>query len=170
MGEGPGGLGGSRAPRYRPTRAAIPARCARLRIQRYSAIQRCSAQRGDSGGRVELLHHIVRPPPACRTSHLYRVGDPDRGNGAGERRRIDHRSDGCEDTCQPMVISKMTVTTYCRRRSSAGFTMVELLVTIAIAAILATVAVPSFSGLIASQRAKTAASELFASFLTARSD
>ena len=48
--------------------------------------------------------------------------------------------------------------------------MVELLVTIAIAAILATVAVPSFSGLIASQRAKTAASELFASFLTARSD
>jgi type IV fimbrial biogenesis protein FimT len=48
--------------------------------------------------------------------------------------------------------------------------MVELLVTIAIATILATVAVPSFSGLIASQRAKTAASELFASFLAARSD
>lgn len=48
--------------------------------------------------------------------------------------------------------------------------MVELLVTIAIATILATIAVPSFSGLIASQRAKTAASELFASFLTARSD
>jgi type IV fimbrial biogenesis protein FimT len=64
----------------------------------------------------------------------------------------------------------MTVTTCYRRRRSAGFTMVELLVTIAIAAILATVAVPSFSGLIASQRAKTAASELFASFLTARSD
>ncbi len=48
--------------------------------------------------------------------------------------------------------------------------MVELLVTIAIATILTTIAVPSFSGLIASQRAKTAASELFASFLTARSD
>ena len=64
----------------------------------------------------------------------------------------------------------MTVTTCSRRRRFAGFTMVELLVTIAIAAILATVAVPSFSGLIASQRAKTAASELFASFLTARSD
>ena len=48
--------------------------------------------------------------------------------------------------------------------------MVELLVTFSIAAILATVAVPSFSGLIASQRAKTAASELFASFLAARSD
>ena len=48
--------------------------------------------------------------------------------------------------------------------------MVELLVTIAIATILTTIAVPSFSGLIASQRAKTAASELFASFLAARSD
>jgi type IV fimbrial biogenesis protein FimT len=64
----------------------------------------------------------------------------------------------------------MTVTTCSRRRRFAGFTMVELLVTIAIAAILATVADPSFSGLIASQRAKAAASELFASFLTARSD
>jgi type IV fimbrial biogenesis protein FimT len=48
--------------------------------------------------------------------------------------------------------------------------MVELLVTIAIATILTTVAIPSFSGLIASQRAKTAGSELFASLLAARSD
>jgi len=64
----------------------------------------------------------------------------------------------------------MTVTTYCRRRSSTGFTMVELLVTIAVATILTTVAIPSFSGLIASQRAKTAGSELFASLLKARSD
>jgi type IV fimbrial biogenesis protein FimT len=48
--------------------------------------------------------------------------------------------------------------------------MVELLVTIAIAAILASLAVPSFSGLIASQRAKTAASELFASLLKTRSE
>jgi type IV fimbrial biogenesis protein FimT len=63
----------------------------------------------------------------------------------------------------------MTVTTHCRRRSSTGFTIVELLVTIAIATILTTIAIPSFSALIASQRAKTAASELFASLLTARS-
>jgi type IV fimbrial biogenesis protein FimT len=48
--------------------------------------------------------------------------------------------------------------------------MVELLVTIAIATILTTIAVPSFSGLIANQRAKTAASELFATLLKARSD
>jgi len=64
----------------------------------------------------------------------------------------------------------MTVTAHCSRRRSAGFTMVELLVTIAIATILTTIAVPSFSALIASQRAKTAASELFASLLLARSD
>jgi type IV fimbrial biogenesis protein FimT len=64
----------------------------------------------------------------------------------------------------------MTVTTHRSRRSSVGFTMVELLVTIAIATILTTIAVPSFSGLIANQRAKTAASELFGSLLKARSD
>ncbi|HXI47957.1 MAG TPA: GspH/FimT family pseudopilin [Steroidobacteraceae bacterium] len=64
----------------------------------------------------------------------------------------------------------MTATTHRSRRSSAGFTMVELLVTIAIATILTTIAVPSFSGLIANQRAKTAASELFGSLLKARSD
>ena len=65
----------------------------------------------------------------------------------------------------------MTVATYHRRRSSAtGFTMVELMVTLAIATILTTVAVPSFSGLIASQRAKTTGSELFASLLKTRSE
>lgn len=50
----------------------------------------------------------------------------------------------------------------------AGFTMTELLVTVSVAAILATVAVPSFSGLIASQRARTFASELNASLLETR--
>lgn len=48
--------------------------------------------------------------------------------------------------------------------------MIEMMVTVAIATILATVAVPSFSGLLASQRAKTAASELFASLLKTRSE
>jgi type IV fimbrial biogenesis protein FimT len=48
--------------------------------------------------------------------------------------------------------------------------MVELLVTITIATILTTVAIPSFSSLIANQRAKTSASELFASLLKTRAD
>ena len=48
--------------------------------------------------------------------------------------------------------------------------MVELLVAMAITTILATVAIPSFFGLIASQRAKTVSSELFESLLKTRSE
>src|SRR5437660_1607404 len=50
-----------------------------------------------------------------------------------------------------------------------GFTLVELMVTVAIAALLSAVAVPSFSGLIASQRAKTYASVLYATLAKTRS-
>jgi len=57
-----------------------------------------------------------------------------------------------------------------RTRGSAGFTMIELLVTVAIAAILAALAAPSFSDLIASQRAKAVASELYVALLRARSE
>jgi len=46
----------------------------------------------------------------------------------------------------------------------------ELAVAVSIAAILATLAVPSFNNLVASQRAKTTASELFASLLKTRSE
>jgi type IV fimbrial biogenesis protein FimT len=48
--------------------------------------------------------------------------------------------------------------------------MVELAVTMAITAILATIAVPAFSSLTATQRAKTVSSELFESLLKARSE
>jgi type IV fimbrial biogenesis protein FimT len=51
-----------------------------------------------------------------------------------------------------------------------GFTLTEMLVAIALAAILATIAVPSFNGLIANQRAKTYASELFATLVRTRSE
>lgn len=55
-------------------------------------------------------------------------------------------------------------------RLDGGFTLTELVVTIAIAALLATLAVPSFNGVIATEHAKAAASELFASLFTARSE
>lgn len=48
--------------------------------------------------------------------------------------------------------------------------MIELMVAITIAAILAVIALPSFSGLIASQRAKAVGSELFATMSKARSE
>ena len=52
----------------------------------------------------------------------------------------------------------------------SGFTLIELLVTIAITAILATIAVPSFSNLITMQRAKTVSAELFETLLETRSE
>jgi type IV fimbrial biogenesis protein FimT len=55
-------------------------------------------------------------------------------------------------------------------RKQRGFTMTELIVTVSVAAILATVAVPSFTGIIASQRAKTLASALYATLAKTRSE
>lgn len=53
-------------------------------------------------------------------------------------------------------------------RLDGGFTLTELVVTIAIAAILTTLAVPSFNNIIATEHAKAAASELYASLVAAR--
>ena len=55
-------------------------------------------------------------------------------------------------------------------RSERGFTLTELIVTVSVAAILATVAVPSFQGIIANQRAKTLASALYATLAKTRSE
>src|SRR5512140_629382 len=51
-----------------------------------------------------------------------------------------------------------------------GFTLTELLVVIAVASILAALAAPSFTDLIASKRAQAVASELYFSLLKARSE
>ena len=56
------------------------------------------------------------------------------------------------------------------RRGQGGFTLTELVVTVSIAAILMTVAVPSFNGVIANQRAKTMASSLYATLSKTRSE
>lgn len=57
-----------------------------------------------------------------------------------------------------------------RCRLARGITLIELLATLAVAVILASVAAPSFSALIAGQRAKSAASSLYASLARARSE
>ena len=51
-----------------------------------------------------------------------------------------------------------------------GFTLIEVLVTVAIAGILAALAAPSFVSLIADQRAKAAATDLFTAMSVARSE
>lgn len=55
------------------------------------------------------------------------------------------------------------------KQHRAGFTLTELIIVIAIVAILVTVAAPSFTGIIANQRAKAVASDLYATLSFARS-
>ena len=55
-------------------------------------------------------------------------------------------------------------------RRPAGFTLLELLVTITIVGILSSIALPSFRSLILNQRIKTASFDLVASLTTARSE
>src|SRR5690242_221905 len=57
-----------------------------------------------------------------------------------------------------------------KTRRVAGFTLIEALIVISIVSILAALAAPSFSNIIAMRSAKSAASELFSSLNRARSE
>ena len=56
------------------------------------------------------------------------------------------------------------------KRNATGFTLLELMVTVAIAAILAAMAFPSFTGSIRSNQVATSTNELLASISLARSE
>lgn len=55
-------------------------------------------------------------------------------------------------------------------KNNAGFTLIELMVVIAIVGIFASIAIPSFSKLIANNRLSTATNELVANMMLARSE
>jgi len=55
-------------------------------------------------------------------------------------------------------------------KRTSGFTLIELMVTLAVAAILVTVAIPGFRSLIQNNRAATQANELLTAFTLARSE
>lgn len=53
---------------------------------------------------------------------------------------------------------------------NSGFSLIELMVTIVIAAILASIAMPSFTAIIQNQRIRSASSDLYSSLIRARSE
>ena len=69
----------------------------------------------------------------------------------------------------PTAGEKMT-TNNTRYRAVTGFTLVELMVVIAVFAILATIGIPSFNNLVANNRATSAANELLSTLQFARSE
>jgi type IV fimbrial biogenesis protein FimT len=56
------------------------------------------------------------------------------------------------------------------RRSNQGFTLIELIVTVIVLAILTAVALPSFQSLIAGQRIKSASFDIMAALMLTRSE
>ena len=55
-------------------------------------------------------------------------------------------------------------------RSMAGFTLIEAMVTVTVAIILATIALPSYTSFVASQRVKSVASDLINTMTKARNE
>jgi len=69
--------------------------------------------------------------------------------------------------CEPFVCYYLPSVDY---RSFRGFTLTELMVTLVVAGILVTIAVPSFRGFLLSNRLTTATNDLVADFQVARSE
>lgn len=71
---------------------------------------------------------------------------------------------------KPFNISRRQTIQNVRSSRSLGFTLIELLITVALMVILASVAAPSLSAFVASQRVKTTSFDLYSSMMFARSE
>jgi len=92
-----------------------------------------------------------------------RRGEPQRRNASilGEQVRLETYA--CVTWCNPRFSQRLS------RRAQSGFTLVELMVVIAVLAILASIGIPGFQGIVAENRATSAANELLATLQFARS-
>lgn len=82
-----------------------------------------------------------------------------------------HRLQGDRRKLIPNVNSSMTITISARRAMrSAGFTLIELMITLVIMAIVITVGVPSFNDFISSQRVRSTASDIVSDIAFARAE
>lgn len=71
---------------------------------------------------------------------------------------------------ETMTSNAMSYSTIMKTAHSAGFTLIELIITILVGAVLATLAAPSFREYIANQRIRNASFDLVASIAFARSE
>ena len=92
-----------------------------------------------------------------------RQGEPQRGNASILGDPVRFESYAGVTWCNLRLPQRLS------RRTQSGFTLVELMVVIVVLAILASIGIPGFQGIVAENRATSAANELLATLQFARS-
>lgn len=84
-----------------------------------------------------------------------------------QRRRVDGNAQGIKSRISAMRIHLFQVS---GTPSTRGFTLVEMMTTLTVLAVIMVIAVPSLSGLVRSSKVRSAQSDLVASLMLARSE